>query len=177
MDVHDVTLVWRDHPACLCVFSRHRELQNKGPVFGSRPGRSSQTHTGRPNRTFFAATSPNVRELRVINGRFQAKSQDDSLFPISQVSASSTWARDSETLLTPDCAAAARAGASYHKLSTSYHKLSTSCHKLSTRSCRHQSTIYRTVTSGFPLPCHSGSLSSSTSDRANRMGIPPIWID
>jgi len=122
VDVHDVTLVWRDHPACLCVFSRHRELQNKGPVFGSRPGRSSQTHTGRPNRTFFAATGPNVRELRVINGRFQAKSQDDSLFPISQVSASSAWARDSETLLTPDCAAAARAGASYHKLSTSYHK-------------------------------------------------------
>ena len=30
----DVTRVWRDHPACLCVFSRHRELQNKGPVFG-----------------------------------------------------------------------------------------------------------------------------------------------
>ena len=86
------------------------------------PGRSSQTHTGRPNRTFFAATSPNVRELRVINGRFQAKSQDDSLFPISQVSASSAWARDSETLLTPDCAAAARAGASNHKLSTSYRK-------------------------------------------------------
>ena len=136
----------------------------------TRPGRSSQTHTGRPNRTFFAATSPNVRELRVINGRFQAKSQDDSLFPISQVSASSAWARDSETLLTPDCAAAGRAGASYEKLSTSYHKLST-------RSCRHQSTIYRTVTSGFPLPCHSGSLSSSTSDRGNRMGIPPIWID
>ena len=163
VDVQDVTLVWRDHPACLCVFSRHRELHNKGPVFGSRPGRSSQTHTGRPNRTFFAATGPNVRELRVINGRFQAKSQDDSLFPISQVSASSTWARDSETLLTPDCAAAARAGASNHKLST--------------RSCRHQSTIYRTVTSGFPLPCHSGSLSSSTSDRGNRMGIPPIWID
>jgi len=128
VDVQDVTLVWRDHPACLCVFSRHRELQN-GPVFGSRPGCSSQTHTGRPNRTFFAATSPNVRELRVINGRFQAKSQDDSLFPISQVSASSAWARDSETLLTPDCAAEARAGASNHKLSTSYHKLSTSCHK------------------------------------------------
>ena len=120
VDVHDV--VWRDHPGCLCVFSRHRELQNKGPVFGSRPGRSSQTHTGRPNRTFFAATGPNVRELRVINGRFQAKSQDDSLFPISQVSASSAWARDSETLLTPDCAAPARAGASYHKLSTSCHK-------------------------------------------------------
>ena len=31
MDVHDV--VWRDHPACLCVFSRHCELQI-GPVFG-----------------------------------------------------------------------------------------------------------------------------------------------
>ena len=90
------------------------------------PGRSSQTHTGRPNRTFFAATGPNVRELRVINGRFQAKSQDDSLFPISQVSASSAWARDSETLLTPDCAAAARAGASYHKLSTSYLQVITS---------------------------------------------------
>jgi len=119
VDVHDVTLVWRDHPACLCVFSRHRELQNKGPVFGSRPGCSSQTHTGRPNRTFFAATGPNVRELRVINGRFQAKSQDDSLFPISQVSASSAWARDSETLLTPDCAAAARAGASYLQVITS----------------------------------------------------------
>ena len=85
----------------------------------TRPGRSSQTHTGRPNRTFFAATGPNVRELRVINGRFQAKSQDDSLFPISQVSASSTWARDSETLLTPDCAAAARAGASYLQVITS----------------------------------------------------------
>ena len=126
MDVQDVTLVWRDHPACLCVFSRHRELHNKGPVFGSRPGRSSQTHTGRPNRTFFAATGPNVRELRVINGRFQAKSQDDSLFPISQVSASSAWARDSETLLTPDCAAAARAGASYLQVITSYLQVVTS---------------------------------------------------
>jgi len=31
VDVHDV--VWRDHPACLCVFSRHCELQI-GPVFG-----------------------------------------------------------------------------------------------------------------------------------------------
>ena len=124
VDVHDV--VWRDHPACLCVFSRHRELHNKGPVFGSRPGRSSQTHTGRPNRTFFAATSPNVREIQVINGRFQAKSQDDSLFPISQVSASSTWARDSETLLTPDCAAAARAGASYLQVITSYLQVVTS---------------------------------------------------
>ena len=59
------------------------------------------------------------RELRVINGRCQAKSQDDSLFPISQVSASSTWARDSETLLTPDCAAAARAGASNLQVITS----------------------------------------------------------
>jgi len=48
---------------------------------------------------------------------------------------------------------------------------------LQTRSCRHQSTIYRTVTSGFPLLYHSGSLSSSTSDRGHRMGIPPIWID
>ena len=101
----------------------------------TRPGRSSQTHTGRPNRTFFAATGPNVRELRVINGRFQAKSQDDSLFPISQVSASSTWARDSETLLTPDCAAAARAGASnlqvIYKLSQVIYKvLSTSIYNL-----------------------------------------------
>ena len=101
----------------------------------TRPGRSSQTHTGRPNRTFFAATGPNVRELRVINGRFQAKSQDDSLFPISQVSASSAWARDSETLLTPDCAAAARAGASYlqviYKLSQVIYKvMSTSIYNL-----------------------------------------------
>jgi len=169
VDVHDVTRVWRDHPACLCVFSRHCELQN-GPVFGQDQAVLRRLTLGGRTVPFFAATSPNVRELRVINGRFQAKSQDDSLFPISQVSASSAWARDSETLLTPDCAAAARAGASNHKLSTS-------CHKLSTRSCLHQSTIYRTVTSGFPLPCHSGSLSSSTSDRGNRMGIPPIWID
>ena len=88
----------------------------------TRPGRSSQTHTGRPNRSYLFCSNQSQRELRVINGRFQAKSQDDSLFPISQVSASSAWARDSETLLTPDCAAAARAGASYHKLSTSYHK-------------------------------------------------------
>ena len=49
---------------------------------------------------------------------FQATSQDDSLFPISQVSASSAWARHSETLLTPDCAAAARAGATYHTKAT-----------------------------------------------------------
>ena len=126
----------------------------------TRPGRSSQTHTGRPNRTFFAATSPNVRELRVINGRFQAKSQDDSLFPISQVSASSAWARDSETLLTPDCAAAARAGASNHKLSQVIYKQGHVDINL-------QSTA----------PSLLGSLSSSTSDRGNRMGIPPIWID
>jgi len=105
VDVQDV--VWRDHPACLCVFSRHRELQI-GPVFGQDQAVLRRlTLGGRIVRTFFAATSPNVRELRVINGRFQAKSQDDSLFPISQVSASSAWARDSETLLTPDCAAAA----------------------------------------------------------------------
>ena len=71
---------------------------------------------------YLFCSNQSQRELRVINGRFQAKSQDDSLFPISQVSASSAWARDSETLLTPDCAAAARAGASNHKLSTSYHK-------------------------------------------------------
>ena len=56
-----------------------------------------------------------LRGIELPPGRFQAKSQDDSLFPISQVSASSAWARDSETLLTPDCAAAARAGASYDK--------------------------------------------------------------
>ena len=73
----------------------------------TRPGRSSQTHTGRPNRSYLFCSNQSQRELRVINGRFQAKSQDDSLFPISQVSASSAWARDSETLLTPDCAAAA----------------------------------------------------------------------
>ena len=116
VDVHDV--VWRDHPACLCVFSRHCELQI-GPVFGQDQAVLRRlTLGGRTVRTFFAATSPNVRELRVINGRFQAKSQDDSLFPISQVSASSAWARHSETLLTPDCAAAARAGATYHTKAT-----------------------------------------------------------
>ena len=63
------------------------------------------------------------RELRVINGRFQAKSQDDSLFPISQVSASSAWARDSETLLTPDCAAAARAEDTYNLQTTKDYNL------------------------------------------------------
>ena len=111
------------------------------------PGRSSQTHTGRPNRTFFAATGPNVRELRVINGRFQAKSQDDSLFPISQVSASSAWARDSETLLTPDCAAAARAGASYlqviYKLSQVIYKLSQVIYKLSQVIYKLSQVIYK----------------------------------
>ena len=89
---------------------------SRGPVLGPDQAVLRRlTLGGRTVRTFFAATSPNVRELRVINGRFQAKSQDDSLFPISQVSASSAWARDSETLLTPDCGAAARAGASYDK--------------------------------------------------------------
>jgi len=58
------------------------------------------------------------RVMRVTSMGFQATSQDDSLFPISQVSASSAWARHSETLLTPDCAAAARAGATYHTKAT-----------------------------------------------------------
>ena len=167
VDVHDV--VWRDHPGCLCVFSRHCELHN-GPVFGSRPGCSSHTHTGRPNRTFFAATGPNVRDLRVINGRFQAKSQDDSLFPISQVSASSAWARDSETLLTPDCAAAARAGASYlqviYKLSQVIYKvMSTSIYNLPHR----HFWVPFAVSQWFPFVQHIR--------QGNRMGIPPIWID
>jgi hypothetical protein len=65
VDVHDVTLVWRDHPACLCVFSRHRELQI-GPVFGQDQAVLRRlTLGGRTVRTFFAATSTNVRELRV----------------------------------------------------------------------------------------------------------------
>ena len=163
VDVHDV--VWRDHPACLCVFSRHCELQI-GPVFGQDQAVLRRlTLGGRTVRTFFAATSPNVRELRVINGRFQAKSQDDSLFPISQVSASSTWARDSETLLTPDCAAAARAGASYHKLSTSYLQVVTS-NLQGHVDINLQSTALSLL----------GSLCRGTSDRGNRMGIPPIWI-
>ena len=67
-------------------------------------------------------------------GRFQATSQDDSLFPISQVSESSAWARHSETLLTPDCAAAARAEATYNLTTTI------------SRSCLLQPTIYRTGT-------------------------------
>ena len=54
---------------------------------------------------------------------FQATSQDDSLFPISQVSASSAWARHSETLLTPDCAAAARAEATYNLKTTKDYNL------------------------------------------------------
>jgi len=56
-------------------------------------------------------------------GRFQAMSQDDSLFPISQVSESSVWARHSETLLTPDCAAAARAEATYNLQTTKDYNL------------------------------------------------------
>ena len=106
--------VWRDHPGCLCVFSWHCELQ--GASARTCPGRSSQTHTGRPNRTnaFFCSKRDRVSP----GGRFQATSQDDSLFPISQVSESSAWARHSETLLTPDCAAAARAGATYHTKAT-----------------------------------------------------------
>jgi len=62
--------------------------------------------------------------------RFEATSQDDSLFPISQVSESSVWARHSETLQTPDCAAAARAEAAYNFKST--------------KSLLQSTTIYRT---------------------------------
>jgi hypothetical protein len=72
---------------------------------------------------------------------FQATSQDDSLFPISQVSASSVWARHSETLLTTDCAAAARAEATYNHLKTT--AMSRSC-------LLQQTTIYRTVRGDCP---------------------------
>ena len=85
-----------------------------------------------------------LKELRGIEltpGRFQATSQDDSLFPISQVSASSVWARHSETLLTTDCAAAARAEATYNHLKTT--AMSRSC-------LLQQTTIYRTVRGDCP---------------------------
>lgn len=128
--------VWRDHPGCLCVFSWHWELQRASAR--TWPGRSSQTHTGRPNRTnaFFCSKRDRVSP----GGRFQATSQDDSLFPISQVSESSVWARHSETLLTPDCAAAARAEATYN-LTTTKPTIS--------RSCLLQPTIYRTARGQF----------------------------
>ena len=78
--------------------------------------------------------------------RFEATSQDDSLFSISQVSESSVWARHSETLQTPDCAAAARAEATYNFKST----VSTS--------------VYYNLPHGtVPTQCYSGSLSSDTS--------------
>jgi len=136
----------------------------------TRPGRSSQTHTGRPNRTFFAATSPNARyELSTGGFRPSHRTTLCSLSvkfrraPHGPETQRHSWHRT--VLQQPGPG----------PVITSYLQVVTS--NLQTRSCRHQSTIYRTVTSGFPLPCHSGSLSSSTSDRANRMGIPPIWID
>ena len=70
------------------------------------------------SRTVLSTPFLQQRVMRVTSMGFQATSQDDSLFPISQVSASSAWARHSETLLTPDCAAAARAGATYHTKAT-----------------------------------------------------------
>lgn len=147
--------VWRDHPGCLCVFSWHCELQ--GASARTCPGRSSQTHTGKPNRTnaFFCSNRDRVSP----GGRFQATSQDDSLFPISQVSESSAWARHSETLLTPDCAAAARAEATYNLTTTI------------SRSCLLQPTIYRTGT--VLTRCCRGFIGHIT--HGKRMGIQRIW--
>jgi hypothetical protein len=155
--------VWRDHPGCLCVFSWHCELQ--GASARTCPGRSSQTHTGKPNRTnaFFCSKRDRVSP----GGRFQATSQDDSLFPISQVSESSVWARHSETLLTPDCAAAARAEATYNLTTTI------------SRSCLLQPTIYRT--SGTVLTqCCRGSSDTSLMGKgwvSNAFGPTNVFPD
>lgn len=100
-------------------------------------------------------------------GRFEATSQDDSLFPISQVSESSVWARHSETLQTPDCAAAARAEATYNFKTTI------------SRSCLLQSTsVY------YNLP-HGDSSDAVLQwfsfirhiTHGKRMGIQRIWTD
>jgi len=100
-------------------------------------------------------------------GRFEATSQDDSLFPISQVSESSVWARHSETLQTPDCAAAARAEAKYNFKTTI------------SRSCLLQSTsVY------YNLP-HGDSSDAVLQwfsfirhiTHGKRMGIQRIWTD
>lgn len=157
--------VWRDHPECLCVFSWHCELQRAGAR--TWPGRSSQTHTGRPNRTNAFFLQQNRDRVSPGLGRFEATSQDDSLFPISQVSESSVWARHSETLQTPDCAAAARAEATYNFKTTI------------SRSCLLQSTsVY------YNLP-HGDSSDAVLQwfsfirhiTHGKRMGIQRIWTD
>merc|ERR1719158_622760 len=99
--------------------------------------------------------------------RFEATSQDDSLFPISQVSESSVWARHSETLQTPDCAAAARAEAKYNFKTTI------------SRSCLLQST---SVYYNLPYGDSSDAVLQWFSfirhiTHGKRMGIQRIWTD
>ena len=89
---------------------------SRGPVLG--PDQAVLRRHTLGSRTVLSTPFLQQRVMRVTSMGFQATSQDDSLFPISQVSASSAWARHSETLLTPDCAAAARAGATYHTKAT-----------------------------------------------------------
>ena len=132
--------VWRDHPGCLCVFSWHCELQTGQCSDLTRPFFADSHWEAEPYQRLFLQLK-GLRGIELPPGRFQATSQDDSLFPISQVSASSVWARHSETLLTTDCAAAARAEATYNHLKTT--AMSRSC-------LLQQTTIYRTVRGDCP---------------------------
>merc|ERR1719234_2513525 len=105
--------VWRDDPGCLCVFSWHCELQ-KGPVLG--PDQAVLRRLTLGGRTvptpFFAAQRVTARDRVTPRDRgFRPRHRTTLCSHTSQVSASSVWARHSETLLTPDCAASARAEA------------------------------------------------------------------
>ena len=115
-DVHDVVLRagFGGITQGASAFSAGTE-SSRGPVLG--PDQAVLRRHTLGSRT---VPTPFLQQrvMRVTSMGFQATSQDDSLFPISQVSASSAWARHSETLLTPDCAAAARAGATYHTKAT-----------------------------------------------------------
>merc|ERR1719234_2589846 len=78
---------------------------------------------------------PGIEVSGHVTGRLSVPSQPSG-------SASSVWARHSETLLTPDCAAAARAEANVQSFEA-ITAMSRSC-------LLHQSTIYRTVRGDCP---------------------------
>ena len=132
---------------------------SRGPVLG--PDQAVLRRHTLGSRTVLSTPFLQQRVMRVTSMGFQATSQDDSLFPISQVSESSAWARHSETLLTPDCAAAARAEATYNLTTTI------------SRSCLLQPTIYRTGT--VLTQCCRGFIGHIT--HGKRMGIQRIWTD
>merc|ERR1719234_2407701 len=80
--------VLRDDPGCLCVFSWHCELQTKGQCSDlTRPFFADSHWEAEPYQRLFLQLKELQRGIENYPqvSRFQAMSQDDSLFPHSQV--------------------------------------------------------------------------------------------